>query len=115
MTWNESSQALACRQYQLPHVIEQGGGAPAVLTILYLEVCARIGLPMKAALLEEGRYAVLWPEPDHLRIAGEEVVIDVFSEGALFLLSEVSFCSCRTLSSPPFEGGIVQLYSRQEV
>ncbi len=77
------------RQYQLPHVIEQGGGAPAVLTILYLEVCARLGLPMRATLLEEGRYAVLWPEHEALRIAGEEVVVDVFSEGALFLLNEV--------------------------
>lgn len=84
-----SRDAFTCRQYQLPHVIEQGGGAPAVLTILYLEICARIGLSMKATLLEEGRYAVLWPEHEPLQIAGEEVVIDVFSEGALFLLSEV--------------------------
>lgn len=84
-----SRDAFPCRQYQLPHVIEQGGGAPAVLTILYLEICARIGLSMKATLLEEGRYTVLWPEHEPLQIAGEEVVIDVFSEGALFLLSEV--------------------------
>ena len=81
--------SMGCRQYQLPHVIEQGGGAPAVLTILYMEICARVGIPMKAALLEEGRYAVLWPEHEPLCIAGEEVVIDVYSEGALFLLSEV--------------------------
>lgn len=73
-------------------MLEQGGGAPAVLTILYLEVCSRIGLPLQATILEQGHYAVLWPKNKPLLLAGQEVVIDVYSEGALFLMAEVRLC-----------------------
>ena len=69
--------------------MEHGGGAPAVLTILYTEVCSRLGLPLEATILEKGHYAVLWPKEGPLLLAGQEVVIDVYSEGALFLVSEV--------------------------
>lgn len=89
---------LAHRSYQLPHVMERGGGSPIALSILYLEVCCRVGLPMHAKILEGGRYAVLWPKDAPLWMAGEEVVIDVFSAGSLFLLSEVSLPgACATI------------------
>lgn len=45
---------------------------------------------MRVTILEQGRYAVLWLKEGCLMLAGEEVVIDVNSEGALFLLSEVN-------------------------
>lgn len=69
--------------------MERGGGSPIALSILYLEVCSRVGLPMHAKILEGGRYAVLWPKDAPLQVAGKDVVIDVFSAGSLFLLDEV--------------------------
>ena len=80
-----------------------------MLTILYMEVCARIGLPLRAAVLEEGRYTVLWPKCQPLSLAGQEVVIDVYSQGSLFLLSEVSpFKLTWTLIDLAFHGTVLQ-------
>jgi len=72
-------QTWVHRSYQLPHVMERGGGSPLALTILYLEVCSRVGLPMHASILEEGRYSVLWPKEVPLLLAGEEVDIMVIN------------------------------------
>ena len=65
-------------------------GSPAALAILFIEVCRRLGLAMSCALLDDMRYGILWPTDAPLLIAGEEVVVDVYSGGALYLLKEVS-------------------------
>ena len=44
---------------------------------------------MSCALLDDMRYGILWPTDAPLLISGEEVVVDVYSGGALYLLREV--------------------------
>ena len=41
-----------CRQALLNYVLEQGTGCPAALAILYAETCARLGVPMHVAALD---------------------------------------------------------------
>ena len=43
------------RDSQMSSVMERGVGSSAALSILYMEVCDRVGLPMAARGLEEGR------------------------------------------------------------
>jgi hypothetical protein len=40
---------------RMSSVMERGVGSSAALSILYTEICARIGLEMAARPLEEGR------------------------------------------------------------
>ena len=91
--------------------MERGDGSSAVLTILYLEICGRIGLPMEPILCE-GNYGLLRHRDSALRLGGEEVVVDCYSHGALFLLREVGSSSdCPALSTPPALVSIECLYS----
>lgn len=74
----------------LPHVLETGRGSAAALSIIYIEICTRMGLQISAAVLEEGRHCVVWPTHKPLQLAsGEDVVVDVYSGGALYRLKEV--------------------------
>lgn len=65
-----------------------------VLSILYLEVCARLGLTLRAQLLDDERYVVLWPQPsgtqgaEASQIAG--FVVDAYGGGDLIPVHEVS-------------------------
>ncbi|KAK9829669.1 hypothetical protein WJX72_007262 [[Myrmecia] bisecta] len=77
------------RDSQLSSVLERGRGSPAALTILYMEVCQRLGLPMAAQPLENGKHFVLWPRAHRLRAAGKEFVVDANSEGSLFAVDEI--------------------------
>ena len=56
-----------------------------------LQVCARAGLPLQAAVLEGGRYLVLWPADSAVRlaVAGERFVIDPYAGGELYSMEEV--------------------------
>ncbi|GAB4815795.1 hypothetical protein N2152v2_002841 [Parachlorella kessleri] len=80
------------RDSLLSSVLERGRGSPAALAIMYREVCARLGLPMHAAVLEGGGYLVLWPADAavHLTAAGERLVVDPFAGGALYSMEEVA-------------------------
>ena len=49
-----------------------GSGNAVALAILYMEVCARMGLAMAARLLDGGRYVVLWPTDAPLRTCGQQ-------------------------------------------
>ena len=77
------------RDAQLHRVLEQGTGCPAALAILYMEVCARLGLPLSARILEHGRYLVLWPMQQAYAVDGQQVVIDAYSQGVPVLADEV--------------------------
>ncbi|KAG1681119.1 hypothetical protein FOA52_015561 [Chlamydomonas sp. UWO 241] len=85
----------ACNRYgmpcdaQLSNVMESGKGGSAALSILYLEVCARLGLTMLAKPLEGGRYFVLWPASSELRVGGERLVVDPYGGGGMLMASEV--------------------------
>jgi hypothetical protein len=50
----------------------------------------RLGVPMAAQLLEEGRYLVLWPLQQPLVVAGCGFVIDAYTGGDSVLVDEVS-------------------------
>ena len=80
---------MLCRDSQLSQVLERGSGNAVALAILYMEVCARMGLAMAARLLDGGRYVVLWPTDAPLRTCGQQFVVDAYSQGELFLLDEV--------------------------
>ncbi|KAK9821466.1 hypothetical protein WJX81_006037 [Elliptochloris bilobata] len=77
------------RDSRLSQVLERGSGCPAALAVLHMELCRRLGLPLAAAILDEGRYVVLWPEATPLAACGQRVVIDPYCGGDLLLLSEV--------------------------
>ena len=81
---------MCLRDAQLHRVLEQGTGCPAALAILYMEVCARLGLPLGALVLEQGRYLFLWPlGGQELQVDGQAVVIDAYSQGVPVLAEEV--------------------------
>ena len=83
------AEYMLCRDSQLSQVLERGSGNAVALAILYMEVCARVGLAMAARLLDGGRYVVLWPTDAPLRTCGQQFVVDAYSQGELFLLDEV--------------------------
>lgn len=58
---------------RLSNVLENGNGSPGSLTVLYLELAARLSLPLQPVALEGGRYYVLQPadESVNLSAAGE--------------------------------------------
>lgn len=76
---------------RLSNVLENGNGSPGSLAVLYLELCSRLSLPLQPVALEGGRYFVLMPADDSisLKVAGESIVIDPYSEGMLLSVSEV--------------------------
>ncbi|GIL57243.1 hypothetical protein Vafri_12501 [Volvox africanus] len=86
---------LPCNRYgvpsdhQLAAVMERGVGASAALSILYLEVCERLGFPLAARPLEDGRYFVLWPLDAPLTADGQRFLVDPYGRGGLLLLEEV--------------------------
>ncbi|GLI67606.1 hypothetical protein VaNZ11_011851 [Volvox africanus] len=86
---------LPCNRYgvpsdhQLAAVMERGVGASAALSILYLEVCERLGFPLAARPLEDGRYFVLWPVDAPLTADGQRFLVDPYGRGGLLLLEEV--------------------------
>ena len=61
------------RSMRLSNVLENGNGSPGSLTVLYLELAARLSLPLQPVALEGGRYYVLQPadESVNLSAAGE--------------------------------------------
>lgn len=63
-------------------------GSSAALSILYMEVAARLGLRLAAKPLEEGRYILLWPETQ-LQLAGTRYLIDPYGAGCLLSAEEV--------------------------
>lgn len=77
------------RDAQLHRVLESGSGCPAALAILYMEVCARLGLPLGARVLDQGRYLVLWPIQADYSVNGQPCVIDAYSQGIPVLADEV--------------------------
>eukprot|EP00198_Chlamydomonas_reinhardtii_P000982 XP_001690317.1 predicted protein [Chlamydomonas reinhardtii] len=85
----------ACNRYgvpsdhQLAAVLEGGVGASAALSILYLEVCERLGFPLAARPLEDGRYFVVWPLEAPLTADGQRFLVDPYGRGGLLLLQEV--------------------------
>ncbi|GFR44414.1 hypothetical protein Agub_g5647, partial [Astrephomene gubernaculifera] len=76
--------------HRLSSVLEGGVGASAALSILYLEVCERLGFPLAARPLEEGRYFVLWPRDVSLTANGQRFLVDPYGRGGLLLAEEVS-------------------------
>eukprot|EP00878_Enallax_costatus_P017633 GHUV01018527.1.p1 GENE.GHUV01018527.1~~GHUV01018527.1.p1 ORF type:complete len:426 (+),score=190.14 GHUV01018527.1:1236-2513(+) len=90
----------ACNRYgtatdsHLSAVLESGPGSCAALTVLYLEVCSRLGLSLGFKVLDEGRYCLVWPRSGEqqqlLMAAGEACVVDVYGKGALLTVKEVS-------------------------
>ncbi|KAI7837303.1 hypothetical protein COHA_008867 [Chlorella ohadii] len=76
---------------RLSNVLENGNGSPGSLAVLYLELAARLSLPLEPVALEGGRYYVLQPADDSvvLSAAGERFVIDPYSEGMLLSETEV--------------------------
>ncbi len=60
-------------------------------------------MPLQAAVLESGRYLVLWPADERVRLAvgGERFVVDPYAGGELYSLEEVGapqrFASCPIL------------------
>ncbi|KAG2501503.1 hypothetical protein HYH03_000011 [Edaphochlamys debaryana] len=86
---------LPCNRYgvpsdhQLAAVLEGGVGASAALSILYLEVCERLGFPLAARPLEDGRYFVLWPLEAPLTADGQRFLVDPYGRGGLLLMDEV--------------------------
>ncbi|EFJ46581.1 hypothetical protein VOLCADRAFT_93041 [Volvox carteri f. nagariensis] len=86
---------MPCNRYgvpsdhQLSSVLERGVGASAALSILYLEVCDRLGFPLAARPLEDGRYFVLWPVDAPLTADGQRFLVDPYGRGGLLLLDEV--------------------------
>jgi hypothetical protein len=90
-----------CRDSQFSAVLERGSGGSAALAILYMEVCARMGLRMAAQPLEGGRYFVLWPTDAPLASCGQRFVVDAYSQGALFLLDEVMTADGELTIFPP--------------
>eukprot|EP00887_Chlorella_sp_A99_P002958 scaffold24.g2958.t1 len=85
------------RDSQLNSVLDLGSGSPPLLGIVYREVCARLGLALHAALLDGGRYVLLWPADPGVTLAaaGERLVVDpqqghvLCPQGNLMALSEV--------------------------
>jgi Transglutaminase-like superfamily len=71
-------------------VLERGTGTPAAITILYMEICRRLGFPLAARQLEGGKHFVLWPEHAVLGVEGLEYCIDAYSGGGLLHFREVS-------------------------
>lgn len=49
---------------RLSNVLENGNGSPGSLAVLYLELAARLSLPLEPVALEGGRYYVLQPADD---------------------------------------------------
>lgn len=41
---------------RLSNVLENGNGSPGSLAVLYLELCARLSLPLQPVALEGGRW-----------------------------------------------------------
>ncbi|WIA13413.1 hypothetical protein OEZ85_006993 [Tetradesmus obliquus] len=91
----------ACNRYgtpsdsQLATVLESGPGSCAALTVLYLEVCSRLDLPLGFKVLEGGRYCLAWPRGEEgqqhpLTAAGEACVLDVYGKGALLTVKEAT-------------------------
>lgn len=58
---------------RLSNVLENGNGSPGSLAVLYLELAARLSLPLRPVALEGGRYFVLQPADDSVSLsaAGE--------------------------------------------
>lgn len=54
----------------------------------------RVGVPMAAQLLEEGRYLVVWPLEQPLVAAGCSFAIDVYGGGDLLRVEDVRFSLC---------------------
>ncbi|DBA77701.1 TPA: hypothetical protein ACH3X2_008400 [Trebouxia sp. C0005] len=78
------------RDAQLSSVLDNGGGTPAALAVLYMEVARRLGISMVAQPLEGGRECMIWPEHGLLRAGGESFVIDAYSQGAMYSMTEVA-------------------------
>ena len=57
-----------------------------------MEVCARLGLPLCARILDQGHYLVLWPLQQKYHVNGQQVVIDAYSQGVPILADEVPAC-----------------------
>lgn len=78
------------RDSSLSSVMETGVGCSAALSILYMEVCSRLGLPLCARPLEDGRYWLLWPERQELSApGGQRLVLDAYGCGSVLRLEEV--------------------------
>lgn len=72
---------------------------------MYMEVCQRLGMPMSAALLE-GRHCLLWPSRVPLRAGEEDVVVDAYSNGEIYLLKEVHAFPPTLLCPPDLDGDL---------
>eukprot|EP00798_Chlamydomonas_sp_ICE-L_P006891 gene6891-30867_t len=78
----------ACNRYGNPRdshfssVLETGVGCSASLSLLYLEICKRLGIPMSAQALEDGNHTALCDE------SGLPLVVDPYGCGDLLPLSE---------------------------
>lgn len=101
------------RHSLLNRVLETGQGTSAMLSIVFIELCMRCGLPLTASVLDDN-YILCWPQQvgppscippcwlihPHTRVptptqseslsaCGEQFVIDPYSSGALFSAQEV--------------------------
>lgn len=47
---------LRPRSVRLSSVLDSGSGGPAALAVLYMELCARLSLPLQPVALEGGRW-----------------------------------------------------------
>lgn len=101
------------RDAQLSSVLDNGGGTPAALAVLYMEVARRLGIPMVAQPLEGGRECMIWPEHGLLRAGGEAFVIDAYSQGAMYSMTEVA--ELFDLGSPSSCGPSLTPVSKREL
>lgn len=89
----------------ISYLLETGTGSPAALAVLYIEIAARLGMPLGPCLLEEGRYVLLKATGDVLLRSPllhtnqddkggefEDFLIDPYAGGAIYSVSE-----CRDL------------------
>ncbi len=77
---------------RLSSVLEGGRGSCVALSLLYLAVCARLGLELAVRVLrDEGGsyYCVAWPAGAPLQAGGVRCVVDVYGRGALLTVDEV--------------------------
>ena len=75
-------------------MLERGTGCSAALSILYLEVCARLGYQLQARVLDDRRYVVLAPpqQAGHGASVSEQTqgfVVDAYGGGDLLRVEEV--------------------------
>ncbi|DBB00582.1 TPA: hypothetical protein ACH3X3_002277 [Trebouxia sp. C0006] len=101
------------RDAQLSSVLDNGGGTPAALAVLYMEVARRLGIPMVAKPLEGGRECMIWPEQGLLKAGGESFVIDAYSQGAMYSMTEVA--ELFDLGSPSSCGSALTPVTKREL